>query len=296
MDTKLLEDALILLEQKSFTGAAERRNITQPAFSRRIQALERWAGRSLLERNSNRIELSEGLIQSEPQIRRLLAQLKQLQKQLQQPTPAFHSIIMAAPHSLSASTISEIIEQTNTTDMERKVRLLTGNQDEALSIFLRHDADVLVSYEHRSLNQLPFDNSVLKIVWRLDALVPAVSKKMCHLLDEYGSLPDDVATISYPANSMFEKIISSHQFNKTKKLSPQGVVESAFSVGVANLMKAGHGAAWVPKSLIKSEILNEDVKILSSNYGQIPMEIVLYVHKANSNAANFVKPLTQASA
>ena len=95
MDTKLLEDALILLEQKSFTGAAERRNITQPAFSRRIQALERWAGRSLLERNSNRIELSEGLIQSEPQIRRLLAQLKQLQKQLQQPTPAFHSIIMA---------------------------------------------------------------------------------------------------------------------------------------------------------------------------------------------------------
>ena len=37
MDLRWLDDVLILLEEKNMTHAAARRNITQPAFSRRIR-------------------------------------------------------------------------------------------------------------------------------------------------------------------------------------------------------------------------------------------------------------------
>ena len=44
MDQKLLEDFLSLCRHRSFSHAAQERNVTQPAFSRRIRALEEELG------------------------------------------------------------------------------------------------------------------------------------------------------------------------------------------------------------------------------------------------------------
>jgi DNA-binding transcriptional LysR family regulator len=140
---------------------------------------------------------------------------------------------------------------------------------------------------------MPFDDTVLRHVWRLDALVPVVGGKMRHLLTDGNVLPDDVPTIAYPAESMFGKIIAEHQAQRSPALAGQAIVESAFSVGVAKLVKTGVGAAWVPQSLIMPEVLSGDVVILSPDYGRIPMDIALYIHKSNINASNFIRPLSQ---
>ena len=52
MDTKWLEDFVSLAETRSFSRSAQLRHVTQPAFSRRIQALEAWAGIDLVDRSS----------------------------------------------------------------------------------------------------------------------------------------------------------------------------------------------------------------------------------------------------
>ena len=52
MDTKWLEDFVSLVETGSFSRSAQQRHVTQPAFSRRIQALEAWAGTDLVDRSS----------------------------------------------------------------------------------------------------------------------------------------------------------------------------------------------------------------------------------------------------
>ncbi len=44
MDLNWLEDYLALAETLSFSRGAARRHVTQPAFSRRIRALEDWVG------------------------------------------------------------------------------------------------------------------------------------------------------------------------------------------------------------------------------------------------------------
>jgi LysR family glycine cleavage system transcriptional activator len=46
-------------ETRSLTRAAARLNVSQPAISKRIRALETWVGRPLLERRANRIALTE---------------------------------------------------------------------------------------------------------------------------------------------------------------------------------------------------------------------------------------------
>ena len=52
METKWLEDFVSLAETRSFSRSAQLRHMTQPAFSRRIQALEAWAGTDLVDRSS----------------------------------------------------------------------------------------------------------------------------------------------------------------------------------------------------------------------------------------------------
>ena len=48
MQIKWIEDFLILTDAHAFSRAAERRNVSQPTFSRHIQALEDWLGGPLV--------------------------------------------------------------------------------------------------------------------------------------------------------------------------------------------------------------------------------------------------------
>ena len=50
MQLKWLEDLQALAQTRSFTRAAELCYLTQPAFGRRIKALEAWVGAPLIQR------------------------------------------------------------------------------------------------------------------------------------------------------------------------------------------------------------------------------------------------------
>jgi len=58
METKWLEDFLVLSDLGSFRQAALQRNVSQPAFSRRIQALEAWMDAPLIDRSSQPSQLT----------------------------------------------------------------------------------------------------------------------------------------------------------------------------------------------------------------------------------------------
>ena len=58
MELKWLEDFLSLAETGSFSRSAEQRHVSQPAFSRRIRALEAWLGAPLVDRNAYPTQLT----------------------------------------------------------------------------------------------------------------------------------------------------------------------------------------------------------------------------------------------
>ena len=76
MDMHWLDDVLVLLEEGNMTRAAARRNITQPAFSRRIRGFEDWLGVTVLQRGTNRVDISAALVSNEVEIRALVAASK----------------------------------------------------------------------------------------------------------------------------------------------------------------------------------------------------------------------------
>ena len=63
VDLNWLESFLGLLEHGSFTKAAQAQHLSQPAFSRRIRALEHWIGTELVDRSTFPIALTPAGVQ-----------------------------------------------------------------------------------------------------------------------------------------------------------------------------------------------------------------------------------------
>ena len=59
MDTKQLQAFVAVVERRSFSQAAERLGVTQPAVSPQVQALEKRLGTKLLDRSGRRVEPTE---------------------------------------------------------------------------------------------------------------------------------------------------------------------------------------------------------------------------------------------
>src|ERR671936_3192464 len=78
MDTRQLAAFCEVVERKSFSQAAERLGVTQPAVSLQIRALEKRLGQRLLDRSGRRVEPTEAGLRLYRGAQRLLALEEQL--------------------------------------------------------------------------------------------------------------------------------------------------------------------------------------------------------------------------
>jgi DNA-binding transcriptional LysR family regulator len=78
MDTRQLAAFCAVVERKSFSEAAERLGVTQPAVSQQIRSLEERLGQQLLDRSGRRVEPTDAGRRLYRGAQRLLAQERQL--------------------------------------------------------------------------------------------------------------------------------------------------------------------------------------------------------------------------
>src|ERR671933_2544296 len=82
MDTRQLAAFCAVVERKSFSEAAERLGVTQPAVSQQIRALEERLGRRLLDRSGRRVEPTETGLRLYRSAQRVLQAEEQLVEEL----------------------------------------------------------------------------------------------------------------------------------------------------------------------------------------------------------------------
>src|SRR5919204_5924307 len=78
MDTRQLAAFCAVVERKSFSQAADRLGVTQPAVSLQIRSLEQRLGTQLLDRSGRRVEPTEAGLRLYATAQRLLALEEQL--------------------------------------------------------------------------------------------------------------------------------------------------------------------------------------------------------------------------
>lgn len=100
MELKWLEDYLALVDAGNFTTAANLRHLSQPAFSRRIQALESWLGVELIDRSKKPFRFTPAAKAHEATLRNLVNAMYQARNQIKYSFRDQVSLSVAAQHSL----------------------------------------------------------------------------------------------------------------------------------------------------------------------------------------------------
>ena len=287
MDLRFLDDVLVLLEEGNLTRAATRRNITQPAFSRRIRAFENWLGVDVLERGSNSVEISQALSANEIEMRALVARIADLRGKITQFVPASSTVSIAAQHAPIISTFPNMMVHAKHHFPALKFRLRAGNLRDCVSLFMRGDVDMLLCYESENAGPLPFGDSIRRELWGIDYLIPVIGGPLRYTVKDNGDISDKTPAIVYPETSYFGEFLkSANRPFGTSAFSKNPVCESAFSSGVKELVLDGIGVGWIPFSMAHREIENGSLISLANLIGKEPLKVTIYASRQDdiSNA------------
>ncbi|MGC3937278.1 LysR family transcriptional regulator [Roseobacter sp. EG26] len=277
MDLQWLDDVLVLLEEGNMTRAAARRNITQPAFSRRIRGFENWLGTQVLTRAANSVEISPALGANEAEIRALIGRIRDLRGKIAHFDPASSTVSLAAQHASVISTYPDMALHAKRHFPSLKFRLRPGNLGDCVTMFLRGDAHILLCYEADNAAPLPFAGTIRRAFWGHDYLVPLVGGGLRYAVRDDGSLPVDAPAIVYPESSYFGEVLNaSERPFGTQTFSNNAVCETAFSSGIKELVLNGMGVGWLPFSMSHKEIESGELISLANHMGRERLKIVLY--------------------
>jgi len=285
MDMQWLDDVLALLEEGNMTRAAARRNITQPAFSRRIRSFEDWLGAPVIDRQSNRIDISAALQSNEAEIRALVSRLKELRTKIVHHDATASIVAISAQHAPVSSTLPDMVLRAKSAYPQVRFRIRPGNLNDCVTMFLRGDTSMLLCYEAEGAAPLQFGSGVVRGRWGNDYLVPLVGGALRFSIRDNDAVPIDTPAIVYPENSSFGALLRQRERPfATQMFSANPVCETAFSSGVRELIMKGLGVGWLPFSMAHREIESGEMVSLATRLGIEPLEVAIYADNTDETA------------
>lgn len=284
MQVTWLKDFLELARTRSFTKAAENRNVTHPAFGRRIKGLEEWAGVALVER-SKPVELTpDGVVVLEAATE-IIETLRILHERLSAGATHHQTDLRIATGVAISATffplwykkISENIGPFHTS-------VMTGNNDKAMEALASQEADVLLAYSsyHTRLHLSPAQFEWMTI--GQEKLVP-VSIGDADGKPVFTGMkvkPDPVLTFA-PATAL-SPIMTRHIGELTDKPNMYSIHETDSYSSILELAAIGIGMAWLPLGLVQSALDAGRVVLIDRDDWFIPVDIAIYRRKFFSHA------------
>lgn len=269
MELKWLEDFISLARSGSFSRSATERHVTQPAFSRRIQALELWLGVALIDRSAYPTRLTPAGRQFREVAEETVRQLHAVRQGLQDGTGSgAGTISVAALHSPALTFFPRwfaAIQARTAALGSLGSHLLPDNFHNCMQAFVEGGHDFLLTFHHPRV-PIALDPALYPaLVVGTDALVAvrradaggAAAPMLRYAPDSYlGRLTASVRTPPEPACD-----------------GPVHVNENAMAEALKYMVLAGHGQAWLPRSLIEREL---DNGALVAEDASIALEIRLY--------------------
>jgi DNA-binding transcriptional LysR family regulator len=261
MNIKWLEDFAALVDSGSFTRAAQIRHVTQPAFSRRIRALENALGVELVDRNSYPLQLTAAGTEYVGRIQSLLADVQRLRADIRNSTRDNRRVVVATQHSLSVSFCPAWYRSLRKLVQGNSFCINAMNLYECIDVFLAGQCDLLLCYVTRRGSERLEGQGIDRIDLGSEALVPVcmADRSGDPVIDIERKAP--VPLIAYPDESFLGDLVRTECI----PAAPSGVTfdviyETALCEGVRSMVLDGMGMAWLPARLVQAQIRDGTVR------------------------------------
>ncbi|WP_213979357.1 LysR family transcriptional regulator [Sphingomonas sp. dw_22] len=285
MDLNWLEDFLALAESGNFSRAAEARHVTQPAFSRRIRALEEWAGTPLFVRGAQRATLTpagELFARSAPAFVRSITNLRREARELGSREGAM--LHFAATHALSFTFFPHWIRGIEMRAAVGAVRLVSDSMQACEELMLQGQAQFLLCHRHLAAPGRFEPRAFRSVPVGHDALVPFCAPDSEGAprwrLEAGGVLP----LLAYSSESGLGRILAAQHF-KERAPGLETRFEAHLAATLLGLAREGSGIAWLPASLADQDLACGVLVRAGGAEWEVPVEIHLFRPAARQTAA-----------
>lgn len=279
METKWLEDFVSLAETRSFSRSAQLRHITQPAFSRRIQSLEAWAGTDLVDRSSYPTSLTPAGQTLYAQSLEVLQALQSARAMLRGHASAGQDVIeFAVPHTLAFTFFPVWVSSLRDKFGPIKSRLIALNVHDAMMRLVESGCDLLIAYHHASQPlQLDPDRYDMVVLGQ-EVLAPyakagADGQPLFRLPGRAGQ---PLPYLGYASGAYLGRVTDLILKQAGTAIHLDRVYETDMAEGLKVMALEGHGVAFLPHSAVKKE-LREGLLVSAIPPGMTGLEMLMDV-------------------
>ncbi len=296
METKWLEDFVSLAETRSFSRSAQLRHVTQPAFSRRIQALEAWAGIDLVDRSSYPTRLTAAGETLHAQALEMLDALQATRNMMRSHQAAGQDMVeFAVPHTLAFTFFPHWLMDLRQNFGAVKSRLTALNVHDAVMRLTEGGCDLLIAYHHPS-QPLPLaaDRYEMLLV-SSESLAPyAKAGPDGQPLFRLPGRPNErVPFLGYASGAYMARLVEVILKQAGEPLHLEPIYETDMAEGLKAMALEGHGLAFLPHSSVRKELkARRLVSACASPSLELTMEVRIY--RERPEVARHTKPGVQA--
>ncbi len=296
METKWLEDFVSLAETRSFSRSAQLRHVTQPAFSRRIQALEAWAGIDLVDRSSYPTRLTPAGETFHSQSLEILGALQATRNMMRGHQVAGQDMIeFAVPHSLAFSFFPHWVMDLRRRFGVVKSRLIALNVHDAVMQLTEGSCDLLIAYHHPT-QPLQLNPDRYEMLSLGHETLAAYAKADAHGQPMFrlpGAPNEKVPFLSYASGAYLGRLVELIAKLSPTPLNLDPIYETDMAEGLKAMALEGHGLAFLPGSSVKKELKSRRLVRAAAPGGcELAMEVRIY--RERPEMARHTKPAAQA--
>ena len=271
METKWLEDFVSLAETRSFSRSAQLRHVTQPAFSRRIQALESWAGADLVDRSSYPTRLTPAGKTLYNQAIEILQAVQSTRAMLRVHSTSGKDIIdFAVPHTLAFTFFPTWVSGLRNDFGLFKSRLIALNVHDAVMRLVEGGCDLLIAYHHES-QPIQLDPQRYEMV----SLGREVMAPYCKpgldglpLFPLPGTADVPLPFLGYAPGAYLSRVTDLALKQAPEPAYLDRVYETDMAEGLKAMAIEGHGIAFLPHSAAKKELKAK--KLIRADHPVLP--------------------------
>jgi DNA-binding transcriptional LysR family regulator len=280
-----LEDFLALAATGNFSRAAHERHMTQPAFSRRIRALEEWLGVVLVDRTTHPAALTEAGEWFRAVAQDILARVAQIPDEARAIADATSATLrIASTHALSFTFLPSWLRSLESRIAVGPIQLVSDVMQRCEELMVQGRVQFLLCHSHAQPPMQLDSAHYRSAVVGSDVLIPVSAPE--------GGTPkfalnggDRVPVLAYSAESGIGRIVRALRGTALEEIRAD-VVFTAHAASVLKTMAVdGRGVAWLPKTLIGEDLAAGRLVAAGDDSWSIAVDIRLFRQQSTMHPA-----------
>jgi DNA-binding transcriptional LysR family regulator len=255
MDINWLTDFVCLARTLNFSRAAEERNVTQPAFSRRIKSLENWVGVTLLDRSTYPIRLTPAGRQFLVTAQYTLAQLTDARQSIRAAERGKLPLQrIAALHAISVNYLQPRLAELAPTIPDLRTRVISDTMAACCQLLVEGACDFLLYYRHQHVEPILDEACFVRKDLCSEDLIPVAHHEAAArggwTLGGRSRIP--VPYLSYEPDTFLGSVVDRTIGERDTALDIRYM--DALAEAIKRRALLGGGVAWLPEFSITDEL------------------------------------------